>query len=87
MAVNCCVVPLTIPGLVGVTVMETRVAEVTVSEVDPEILPDVTVIVVEPASTEVDNPLEPAALLMVATAPVDESQVTADVKFCVVLSE
>ncbi len=74
-------------GLFGVTSMETRVAEVTVSEVAPEILPDVAVIVVEPASTEVDKPLEPHALLMLATQLEDEPHVTAVVKFCVVLSE
>jgi hypothetical protein len=74
-------------GLAGVTVMDTSVAEVTVSVVDPDILPDIAVIVVEPAATDVAKPLEPAALLTAATAAVDEFQVTAVVKSCVVLSE
>jgi hypothetical protein len=72
-------------GLVGVTVMDTSVAEVTVSAVDPDILPDTAVIVVEPAATEVASPLEPAALLIVANPVLDELQVTAAVMFCVVL--
>jgi hypothetical protein len=74
-------------GLVGVTAMDTSVAEVTVIVVDFDILPDVAVIVVEPAAIALANPLEPAALLMVPTAVVDEPQVTAVVRFCVVLSE
>jgi hypothetical protein len=74
-------------GLAGVTDMDTRVAGVTIRVVDPEILPDVAVIVVEPAASALANPLEPAALLMVPTAVVAEPQVTAVVKFCVVLSE
>ena len=60
---------------------------VTVSVAALEIPPDAAVIVVEPAATEVANPLEPAALLMVATPAADELQVTAVVRFCVVLSE
>ena len=63
-------------GLVGVTAMDTSVAGVTVSVVDPDMLPDAAVIVVEPAAVEVASPLEPAALLMVATPVVDEFQVT-----------
>ena len=74
-------------GLVGFTDMETSVAEVTVSEFEPDMLPDTAVIVVEPAATEVANPLEPAALLMPATAASDELQVTVVVTSCVVLSE
>ncbi len=54
---------------------------VTVSVAVPETLPDIAVIVVEPAATEVASPLEPAALLMAATAVVDELQVTAVVRF------
>ena len=70
-------------GLVGVTAMDTSVAGVTVSVVVPDILPDVAVIVVEPAATEVANPLDPAALLIAATAALDEFQVATIVKFCV----
>ena len=47
-AVNCCCMPFTIIGFGGVTVIDTRTAVVTVSEVDPETLPEVAVIVVEP---------------------------------------
>jgi hypothetical protein len=86
-AVNCRVVPNAMLGLVGVTVMDTSVAEVTVSVVEPDMLPDVAVMVVEPATIEVASPWEPAALLMAATAAVDELQLTAAVKSCVVLSE
>ena len=78
---------MTMLGLVGVTAMDTSVAGVTVSVVDPDILPVVAVIVVEPAAAEATSPLEPAALLMAATAAADEFQVTAVVRSCVVLSE
>jgi len=60
---------------------------VTVSIAVPEMLPDVAVIVVEPTATDVAKPLEPAALLMVATPPANEPQVTVVVRSCVVLSE
>jgi hypothetical protein len=86
-AVNCLVVPSAILGLVGLTAMDTSVAEVTASEVDPDVLPDVAVIVVEPVATEVTNPLEPAALLMAAIVVVDDFQVTDVVRFCVEPSE
>jgi hypothetical protein len=49
--------------------------------------PDVALIVVEPVATAKANPLEPAALLIVTTPVLDELQVTAVVRFCVVLSE
>lgn len=87
MAVNCCVVPGAMLGLVGFTAMDTSVAEVTVSEVVPDMLPEVAVIVVEPGATEVDNPLEPPALLMAAIAAIEELHVTVVVRSCVVLSE
>jgi len=86
-AVNCWVAPLAMLGLAGETSMETSVAEVIVSVVEPDMLPDVAVIVVVPAAAETANPLEPAALLMAATPPADELQVTVLVSFCVVLSE
>lgn len=54
---------------------------------DPDMLPDIAVIVVEPAAVEAASPLEPAALLMVATPVLEEFQVTAAVRFCIVLSE
>lgn len=87
MAVNCLVVPLAMLGLVGVTAMDTSIAGVTVRVVDPAMLPDVAVIVVRPAAIEAANPLEPGILLMVAAPALDEPQVTAVVRSCVVLSE
>jgi hypothetical protein len=66
---------------------DTTPPTVTVSVAVSETLPDVAVIVVEPAATEVAKPLEPAALLMAATAASDELQVTVIVRSCVVLSE
>ena len=47
--------------------MDTSVAAVTVSVVDPDVLPNVAVMVVAPADADVASPLEPVALLMVAT--------------------
>jgi hypothetical protein len=86
-AVNCWVVPLAVLGLVGVIARDTSVACVTVRVVDPDMLPDAAVIVVEPAATEAANPLEPAALLIVAMPVLDELQATVVVRFCVELSE
>jgi hypothetical protein len=86
-AVNCCVAPLVMDALAGVTVIEVSVAAVIVSVVDPDTLPDNALIVVEPVVTEVASPLEPAALLIVATPVDDELQVTDAVMSCVVLSE
>ena len=74
-------------GLVGVTAIEDSVAFVTVSVVAPETGPRAAVIVVEPATTDVASPLEPPALLIVATDPAEELHVTTDVISCVVLSE
>ena len=74
-------------GLVGEIAIETSVAGVIVSVVDPDMLPNVTVIAVVPVVTEVANPCEPTALLMAATPAADELQATEFVRFCVVLSE
>ena len=66
--------------------MDTSVAAVTVNVVLPEISPDVAVIVVgptAPAINDVASPLEPATLLMVATAATEDVQVTDDVRSCV----
>ncbi len=64
-------------GLVGDTLIETSVAEVTVSVVLPKTEPDdVAVIVVVPAATDVARPFESAALLIVATLVVNELQTT-----------
>jgi hypothetical protein len=74
-------------GLAGVTAMETSVAAVTVRAVEPAMLPDAAVTVVEPAATGVARPLEPAALLIAATPVLEELHVTDAVRFCVVPSE
>ena len=47
-AVNCCVDPLGTDGFAGVTAIETNVGAVTVRVVEPEIVPDVAVMVAVP---------------------------------------
>lgn len=86
MAVNCCVRPFAMLGLVGVTAMDTSAAAVTFKVVDPEIAPSVAVISDVPVVAVVARPLLPAALLMVATAGVSDIQVTMLVRFWVLLS-
>jgi len=87
-AVNCCVVSARarILGLLGVTVMDCSVAEVTVTVVEPEVLPKVAVMVAVPVDPAVASPFDPFVLLMSATDVADELQVTAVVKSCVRLS-
>jgi hypothetical protein len=63
------------------------VTAVTVSVAVADMLPDVALMVVVPAATPVVKPLEPAALLIVATAVFDELQVTVPVNTCDVPSE
>jgi hypothetical protein len=63
-------------ALAVVTAIDASVAAVTVSDFVPETDPTVAVIIVEPAATDVARPLEPAALLIVATDPVEELHVT-----------
>ena len=83
----CWVVPLAIEADTGVTDIDESVAAVTVRVVEPEMLPDVALIVVVPVATDVARPLEPAALLIVATAVLEELQVADAVRFCVEPSE
>ena len=45
---NCCVAPIAITGLAGDTAIDTSAGAVTVRIVDPLMLPEVAVIVVEP---------------------------------------
>jgi hypothetical protein len=71
----------------GVTSIDSSTTGVTVSVVDPEMLPEVAAIVVEPTFTVVAIPFEPARLLMVAILVFDEFQATDEVSFCVVVSE
>ncbi len=77
MAVNCSVVPALIEGPAGVTAIDTNVAAVTVSVVEPLIEPDVAVIVVLPCATLVARPAAP----IVATLVVPELHVTVPVRF------
>jgi hypothetical protein len=83
MAVNCWMNPVGTVELPGVTVMEERVAEVTVRFVLPEILPELAVMVAVPAATAVARPL----LLTVADDVFDELQLTSLVTSRLVPSE
>jgi len=85
-AVNCSVLPFGRLELLGVTPIDTNVAGVTLSDVDPEMLPSDAVMVLDPCAAAVATPFDPAALLMLATAVEDEFQATWDVRFCVVPS-
>ncbi len=67
--------------------MLVSVAAVTVSVVAALTPLIVAVIVVEPVPMHVANPLEPEALLIVATAAFEETHDTEVVRFCVVPSE
>jgi len=75
--VNCWVAPAAIGGFAGVTAIETRVAAVTVSVVDPLTVPELAPIVVVPTLLPVARP--PAEI--VATAGDDELHVTVLVRF------
>src|ERR1700732_466783 len=80
-AVNCCVAPLVIEGFAGVTAMDTSVAGVTVSSVEPVMLPTVAEIVEVPTPAAVAKPVA----LIVATVAVAEAH-TALPSTCVELS-
>jgi len=69
----------------GVTEMDATAADVSV--VEPEMFPEVAVMVVDPKETAVANPLAPWVSPMVATPVLDELQVTEAVKSRAVLSE
>jgi len=66
-------------GFAGITEMDATVADVNV--VEPEMLPEVAIIVVEPAVTAVASPLVPWESPIVATPASDELHVTEAVKF------
>jgi hypothetical protein len=85
--VNCCVNPAGTEGLLGVTWQDESVADVTVRLVLPEMLPTVAVMVLLPVPAELASPFEPAALLMVATAVLEEDHVAVLVRDCVEPSE
>lgn len=69
------------------TAIDTSVAGVTVSVVEPEMLPNAADITAEPAVNEAASPFEPTASLTVAIAALDVDQVDMSVKSWVVLSE
>lgn len=73
-ALNCRVVPTMLVRLAGVTVMETSAADVKV--VVPDTVPEVAVMVIEPAAIAAAAPFEPSALLIEATAGFDELHTT-----------
>ncbi len=77
---NCFVVPSARLELAGVIAIETSVAAETVSVVDPDTLPTVAWIVVDPAAAEVARPIEPEVSLMVATPVLAEFQVAEAVR-------
>ena len=71
------VMPKAILDLTDVTAMDSNTAGDTVRLTGAEtMLPRSAVMALVPAATEVAKPLEPAALLMVATDEVAEAQVT-----------
>jgi len=74
-AVYCCEVPRAIEAAAGVTAIDASDG-LTVSVVDPEIDPEVALIVVVPEVTPVASPFDPAAMLTVATFAFVELQVT-----------
>ena len=83
MAVNCCVEPLAIDGLDGVTAIDSNFAAVTVSTSAVGVTPlRLAVMVLVPTARPVARP----ALVMVAAAGVADFQVTFVVKFFVLLS-
>lgn len=86
MAVNCLVDETPMLGSDGVTAMDTSVGCVTVRVVEPVMLPNVAEIVVVPADAAVASPIEPDALLIVATVAADELHVTDAVRSFEVLS-
>jgi hypothetical protein len=85
--VNSCVNPTGIVVPLGVAWQDTSATPVTLILVLPEALPSVAVMVLLPAATEVARPIEPVALLMVATPVLEEDHVTVFVRFCVDPSE
>ena len=86
----------TVPSVIRVAVCSSRavfklpvtvqVRTVTIRDVDPNILPTAALMLVVPTVSDVPKPLEPAALLMLATDVEEETQVTEVVRFWVELS-
>ncbi len=81
-AVNCCVVPNAIDGLAGETEIETRLAKLTVSVVEPATVPEVAVTSAVPVARLVASPVA----LTVATPVFEDVQVAEPVRSLVVPS-
>ena len=79
-AVNCSVVPIAIWAATGDMLIDVSVAGVTVRVDNPNTPSNHAVMIVVPDATGMANPLEPAALLIVATPVFDEVQVTSGVR-------
>ena len=76
MAVKDCVVPSVICGLTGVIAIEASTAALTVIEQVPDTLARVAVIVELPVLTALTRPKALATLAILATAVLDEDQLT-----------
>jgi hypothetical protein len=81
-AVNCCVAPFATDGFAGVTAMDDKVAEVTVSTVEPVMLPLLAEIEEVPIPTPVAKPVP----FIVATEVAAEAHVAVLLRSCVELS-
>src|SRR5277367_3777345 len=78
---------MTMPGLAGVTAIETRAEFVTVKVVEPVIPLSVAWTPVVPTAIVVATPFEPGALLIVATAALSVDHATVVVRSTTLLSE
>jgi hypothetical protein len=73
-------------GFVGVTSIDSSVAEFTVRVVDAETAPRLAEIIVEPGAVVVVTPFEPGVLLIEATVLTEEAHVTEAEMSCTELS-
>ena len=85
-AVNCCSVPIRTTGFAGVTVIDCKVAPVTVNVVVPAMPPNAAWMVEVPCASPVARPCVPGELLMVATLVEPELHFADDVRFLLLLS-
>src|SRR5947209_6568348 len=85
-AVNCCVVPLAMLGVIGLRAIDSRAAGLTVSTVEPLMPPSMPLIVDVPVVRPLARPCMPPALETVATAGADDAQVTRPLRSFVELS-
>ena len=83
MAENCCFPPTRIFAVAGVTAIDTNTSETTARLAEAVWAPSAAVIVAVPTPVDVAVPCVPRELLTVATARLDELQLTEPVTFCV----